>query len=360
MGADQQGTGRIARRAHLQAIDLCRGEDAAVVGGNASSREFRGDLGTDPRHIWIVADAYLDSLRRDRDLSPFTVRNYAQDLYDFCRFLEAREAGFADVTVQTYRAHIAELRDGGMSLRSTTRRGASLKSFFRYLCVRGVVAEDPLQDVTISRKPRKSSDILTLEGVEALLDQPDRGTATGLRDRALLEVLYGTGLRVGDIVALRTSMIDWQRSTVALMGRHGRPQKRRLSTRALAAVQAYVLRGRPALQGQGATDHLWLNRNGRSLSVRAVQLAVRRYGARARLPAKVTPEVLRRSFASHLFERGADVQTVQRMLGHAARRTTRAYTHAPVPRGSATRRAPVPAGPASADLDLQLAMPLVS
>ncbi len=310
--------------------------------------------------MWIIANAYLDSLRRDRDLSPFTVRNYGQDLYDFCHFLEARHAGFADVTVQMYRAHIAELRDGGMSLRSTTRRGASLKSFFRYLCSRGIVAEDPLHDVTISRKPLTSLDVLTLESVEVLLDQPDREMATGLRDRALMELLYCAGLRVGDIMALRTSMIDWERSTVALMGRHGRPQKRRLSSRALAALQEYVVRGRTPLQGNGASDHLWLNRNGRSLSVRAVQLAVGRYGASAGLHAKVTPEVLRRSFASHLLAAGADVQTVQRILGHTARRTTRAYTHAPLASSSGTRPVAASAVSSSADTGVQLVMPLVS
>ncbi len=274
-----------------------------------------------------LLDAYLDELRLLRNLSTHTLRNYRTDLSHFIRYLDERELSLAEVSRLTYRSYLAGLKQDGVAQGSLRRRASTIKSFFRHLFQQHILPTDPLRLASTPKTPRTLPRFLSVREVERLLEAPDLHTPGGLRDRAILEVLYGSGLRISELVGLTLRSVDWENAILRVRGKGDRERVALVGDHAYLAIEDYVRSGRPQLVSDGSPDALWLNRFGGALSARAVQLAVQRYAIAAGLPKLVHPHLLRHSFATHMLERGADIRVVQELLGHSNVATTQIYTH---------------------------------
>ena len=275
----------------------------------------------------VLLDAYLEELRLQRNLSPHTLRNYRTDLSHFIRYLEERELSLAEVSRLTYRSYLDGLKQEGVAQGSLRRRASTIKSFFRHLFHARVLPTDPLRLASTPKTPRTLPRFLSVSEVESLIAAPDASRPGGLRDRAILEVLYGSGLRISELVTLTLGSVDWENAILRVRGKGDKERAALVGDLAYSAIEDYVRRGRPELASDRSGEALWLNRFGGALSARAVQLAVRRYAVAAGLPKAVHPHLLRHSFATHMLERGADIRVVQELLGHSNVATTQIYTH---------------------------------
>ena len=272
-------------------------------------------------------DRYLNELRDLRGLSPHTLRNYRSDLTHFLAWLKESGVAIDDLHRADYRAYLARLQANGAAESSVRRRAATIKSFTRWLRQRGRLESDPLRLAAVPRATRYLPKQLPQDQVDALLNAPDVDTPFGLRDRAILEILYGCGVRISELVGMKVS--DYDRAAMQFIVR-GKGDKQRavlLGEPAERRLRAYLQDGRTELASDGSDHWLWLNRFGRPLSARAVQIAVRRYAKAVGIPKSVHPHLLRHSFATHMIEGGADLRIVQELLGHASVSTTQIYTH---------------------------------
>jgi site-specific recombinase XerD len=267
---------------------------------------------------------FLEYLRSGRGFSPHTLAAYRRDLADFRSWLEAREAGSSrveEIGEREIQEYLRQLTRRGLSARTVARRLASLKSFRRYLRRRGVHGVDPGPGVSAPRIPRRLPRFLTEEEMTRLLEESGWEEAPrGLRDRALIELLYSTGLRVSELVSLQGRDLDEANGMLTVRGKGGKDRRVPVGRPALGALAAY--RGRPLPRG----EPLFPGRNG-ALSVRTVQRVVASHLARVARRAKLSPHVLRHSFATHLLDRGAELRAVQELLGHATLASTQVYTH---------------------------------
>jgi integrase/recombinase XerD len=204
---------------------------------------------------------------------------------------------------------------------------ASIRGFFRYLVREGRIAASPAEDLRAAQPWPALPRYLSPDEVDRLIEQPDTTTPRGLRDRALLEVLYATGLRVSELVGLRAADVNLSAGYLTCMGKGGKQRLVPLGDRAIACVRTYQRDGRPALAVSAASIRLFLNARGGPLSRVGFWMVLKGYARQAGLREDVSPHVLRHSFATHLLERGADLRAIQMMLGHADLSTTQIYTH---------------------------------
>jgi integrase/recombinase XerD len=214
--------------------------------------------------------------------------------------------------------------------KTVARHLVTMRNFFRYAQVNELIAEDPTAHLESPKIRRSLPGYLRLEEVEKLLEQPDPKTALGLRDRAMLEVLYSTGLRVSELTSLRVTDLDTKVGCVRCIGKGDKERIVPVGRKALAIVERYLRDGRPELLKAGRSSagaHLFVNRRGGRISRVGVWKILSAYGRRAGLRQALTPHMLRHSFATHLLERGADLRSVQLMLGHSDISTTQIYTH---------------------------------
>lgn len=284
-------------------------------------------------------DEFLAYCLSARGGSRHTVTAYGHDLCQFAEFARGRGAtGPAGVDRSLVRAFLGWMAAAGYSRATVLRKLSALRSFFRFLSWRGVVAENPVRDLLSPRRERRLPSYLGEAEVARLLSLPDPTTPLGLRDRALLEVLYGCGLRVSELVGLDVGDVDYSDGFVLV--RRGKGKKQRyvpVGSCAIGALDDYLRRGRPVLARGGSPPALFLNGRGGRLSDRSVRRILRRYllrmadgggsGAGEGGAPHASPHTLRHSFATHLLQRGADLRSVQEMLGHASVRTTQIYTH---------------------------------
>ena len=279
------------------------------------------------QHHQDALDAYLSLLENGRGLSQHTIRNYRSDIAHFLHWLEQSDRNLADLSRADYRQYLADLQHDSIAEASVRRRASTIRSFTRHLKRTNLLDRDPL---VLAATPKATSylpTVLSKDNVQALLSAPDIATPAGLRDRAILEVCYGAGLRISELVGIRTTNYDADHNAFRV---HGKGDKERVALLGKIArhwLQRYLRDGRPLLISAKSKDWLWLNRFGGPLSARAVQLSVRRYAQRAGLPEDVHPHLLRHSFATHMLDGGADVRVVQELLGHASVSTTQIYTH---------------------------------
>jgi len=273
--------------------------------------------------------AFLDHAQNARGMSAHTLRAYGADLAQFAGFLEERGADLATVDLGTLRAFLAALSSRNYAKSTLARKQASLRSFLRWAHRTGSLSRDPSRGLRSPRQDRRLPRFLREEEVQALLEAPDN-SPTGLRDRALLELLYASGLRGGEARALRVDDLDLEAGEVRV--REGKGRKERIAligSHAREAIAVYLRSGRPVLarSAQTASPALLLNKSGGPLSDRGIRRTLERYAAAAGGRVKVTPHVLRHSFATHLLAHGADLRSVQELLGHAHVSTTEIYTH---------------------------------
>jgi site-specific recombinase XerD len=215
--------------------------------------------------------------------------------------------------------------EAGVARGSVVRRVSTARSFYRWLRLAGVTADDPLANVGLPKKPRRLPRALALEDVGALIEAADGRKPAGLRDRALLEVMYGAGVRVSEAAGLDVSNLDLDRMAMVVRGKGNKERLVVMGMPARAAVERYLrVRGKLAA---GATPALFLNRSGGRLSQRRIQLIVRKYALKAGIDERVHPHLLRHTFATHLLDGGAELRVVQELMGHASPNTTQIYLH---------------------------------
>ena len=275
-----------------------------------------------------LLERFLIYLRAGRNASPYTVKNYGNDIGQFLDYCRAKGVGSIEqIDRSLLRAYLAELDAAGYVKASIARRMAELRSFGDFLVREDVLERNPFHTVGAPRIPKRLPQYLTTAELEVLLSVPDTSTPRGLRDRAIIEVLYAAGLRVSELVGLNVRDVDLAQAQVRVVGKGGKERIGLLGRPAVRAVSAYLNGGRPELLGQRPTGALWLNHRGGRLTVRGVALVLDKAGRQAGIRTPVTPHVLRHTFATHLLDGGADLRVVQELLGHANLVTTQIYTH---------------------------------
>ena len=275
-----------------------------------------------PNAVWV--EAYLDELRGVRRLSPNTVESYHRDLTGLCRFAAPRDV--VALSRSDLEAFVRQLMESGLSPRSVARAVACVRGFFRFLTREGHLRQNPADEVRAPRAWPSLPKFLSGDQVDELLVQPDTSTATGLRDRALLELLYATGMRVSELVSVRPTDLNLKAGYLTCMGKGSKERLVPIGRPAVEWIRRYTRVARPAL---AAPDSPWLfvNARGGHLSRVGFWKILKKYGKQAGLPYDLSPHVLRHSFATHLLERGADLRSIQTLLGHADLSTTQIYTH---------------------------------
>ena len=269
---------------------------------------------------------YLDRLAVERGLSPRSVEAYGRDLAEFGRWLESRGIPVAKVGRAEIVRHLQARRAAGLSARSAARLISALRGFFGFAVAERIVAEDPTEHVSNPKTWAALPRALGPAEVEALLSAPDDAEPLGLRDRAMLETLYATGLRVSELVRLETGRVDLEGGTILVSGKGNKERLVPLGRAARKWIARYVAEARPALDAK-RSPHLFLNRRGAAMTRQRFWQLIEGYARKAGIRARISPHVVRHSFATHLLEHGADLRSVQMMLGHADISTTQIYTH---------------------------------
>jgi integrase/recombinase XerD len=270
-------------------------------------------------------DAFLDALWMERGLSRNTLDAYRNDLVQFNNWLARTSRALPDVESTDILAYLAAMR--AYSLRSTARRLSTLRRFFQYLVRERRIDHNPAAGVDPPRPGRTLPKTLSEKDVEALLSAPDTATPTGLRDRAMLELLYATGLRVSELVGLQMEQLNLSHGVVRVIGKGNKERLVPLGEEAAIWLDRYIRDARPQLFRGPPGSTLFPGRSGRPLTRQAFWHALRRHALRAGIPGRISPHVLRHAFATHLLNHGADLRVVQLLLGHADISTTQIYTH---------------------------------
>jgi integrase/recombinase XerD len=273
-------------------------------------------------------DLFVAYLHAERGLAMRTVDAYGRDLAEYLAGLEAEGVRTPDaVTTAQVRQHLDALAARGLAARSRARHLAALRMFHRFLVAERHAGIDPTVNLETPRMARRLPVVLTLDEVEALLDAPRGETPTPLRDRAMLSLLYATGLRVSELVALPVEAVRMDAGFLVARGKGSKERVVPVGGRALDALRSYLAHGRPPLLGKRTARALFVTPRGKGFTRQGFWKLIGRYARGAGIRKRVSPHKLRHSFATHLVERGADLRSVQAMLGHADLATTQIYTH---------------------------------
>jgi integrase/recombinase XerD len=272
---------------------------------------------------------FCAALQTERGASPHTLDAYRRDLAGFAAFLGRRRRSVATARVGDLSDYLEDLRRHGLGARSAARHLSAVRSFYRFLLTSGEIRRDPTEHLESPHPPRRLPRTLSIEDAGALVESPDLSAPEGLRDRAMLELLYASGLRASECLTLRFEDLNITAGYVAATGKGSRQRLVPVGAQALRWVERYVSTSRPGFVRRSDPGTLFLNRYGCPLSRQSLWSVIKRAARRAGLRSAVSPHTLRHSFASHLLERGADLRSVQAMLGHADIATTQIYTHLP-------------------------------
>ncbi len=272
-------------------------------------------------------DAYLDHLRVERRLAQLTIESYSRDLVALARFAHSAGVPIEALTRQDLEAFVRGLMASGLSPRSTARAVACVRGLYRFLVLDRRLESSPADDVRAPRAWPALPRCLSLDEVDRLIAAPDVSTPRGLRDRAMIELLYATGLRVSELVGLRAADLNLEAGHLTCTGKGAKQRLVPMGDQAVAWVRRYLRDARPALLKRKTSTRLFVNARGGGLSRVGFWKLLRAHGVRAGLPRGLSPHVLRHSFATHLLDRGADLRAIQMMLGHADLSTTQIYTH---------------------------------
>jgi len=273
-------------------------------------------------------EAYLDELRTGRRLSPHTLDAYARDLADYAGFARRhRLAGWGEASATFVDGYFAGLLKRGLASSTVARRRSALRGFHAHLARGGGAAADPVAQLPPARTERRLPHALPIADIERLLSQPRGEHSLALRDRAMLELAYASGLRVSELCALERRSLDLRHRTVSVIGKGSKERRVPFGRAAERGLRDWLERGRPALCARARHDALFANARGGRLSRAGFWLILRGHARAAGLATRVHPHALRHSFATHLLEGGADLRVVQELLGHASVKTTAIYTH---------------------------------
>jgi integrase/recombinase XerD len=269
---------------------------------------------------------YLEYLAVEKGLASNTIQSYARDLRSFLGFLKREKLAWTAAREEDLVRYVHAESRAGLSARSMARRISALRSFFRFLVLSGFLKKNPASQLTSPSTWLSLPKVLTVKEVEALLGATDEAKPQGLRDRAMLEVLYGSGLRVSELASIKPPDLNLDDGFLVCRGKGGKERIVPVGRPACGFVARYLREVRPRYE-TGPSPFLFLTRRGRGFTRQGLWKLLKGYAGKAGLSAKISPHILRHSFATHLLERGADLRSVQLMLGHSQITTTQIYTH---------------------------------
>jgi integrase/recombinase XerC len=274
---------------------------------------------------------YLRHLGLEKNASAHTVKSYREDLTQAVEYFRGQLSTAATpsrVTTRVVRSYLAWLHEQGYAKSTVARRMASVRSWFRFLCRQGALPSNPADGLRGPRQDKKLPHFMSEDDMTRLLETPEGVTPLGLRDRAILETLYSAGLRVSEVVGLELDDIDFDAGIIMVRGKGKKERLALVGGKAQTALKAWLNARDPLLEGRLArASAVFLNKNGTRLTTRSVGRMLEKYLAQAGLDPRSSPHTLRHSFATHLLDRGADIRSVQELLGHASLGTTQIYTH---------------------------------
>ena len=271
---------------------------------------------------------FIYFLSVEKGLSSNTLESYQRDLRKFFLFLEDKKINEIEhISRNIITSFLSEQREKGMATTTITRNLASIRSFYQFLQKEQIITENPSLELETLKAEKKLPLVLSFREVELLLEQPDISKTMGLRDKAMLELLYATGIRVSELVSLTISDLNMKMGFVKCSGKGSKERMIPLGSVALYSIHEYLKSGRPKMAKQKEEKALFLNQQGTMLTRQGFWKILKKYALKAGIQADITPHTLRHSFATHLLENGADLRSVQEMLGHADIATTQIYTH---------------------------------
>jgi integrase/recombinase XerD len=270
---------------------------------------------------------FLNALRVEKGLSANTLLAYRRDVVKFAEFAAGRRLDLKDIQRGDIVDFLTTLYKRGLDSRSVARYLVTIRNFFRFSLIEGYIVDDPAATIESPKFRQSLPDFLSIEEVNQLLRQPDRASIVGVRDLAMIELLYSCGLRVSELCTLRVADVQMEQGCLRCIGKGDKERLVPVGREALKAVREYLRSSRPELLREAASPYLFLNQRGRRLDRIRFWKTLGEYGRKAGLRKVLTPHMLRHSFATHLLDRGADLRSVQMMLGHSDISTTQIYTH---------------------------------
>ncbi|ADG82402.1 tyrosine recombinase XerC [Thermincola ferriacetica] len=285
--------------------------------------------------MYNYVDDFMVYLQVEKNASEKTLQSYQTDLFQMVDFISA-EINITPENLQpdrvdhlVIRKFLAELQRRGLSRSTIARKLAAMRTFFRFLCREEVITRNPLIEVATPKVEKRLPQFLYQDDIRNLIEAPERNTPRGLRDRAILETLYASGIRVSELVNLDMTDIDLNTGYVRVMGKGAKERVVPLGQFAINALKAYLTHGRTRLacRSKEPSEAVFLNKAGQRISVRSIRDIVNKYVRKISIRQRVSPHIIRHSFATHLLDAGADLRTVQELLGHVKMSTTQIYTH---------------------------------
>ena len=269
---------------------------------------------------------YTDYLKIEKRQSQNTLAAYRRDVSRFAKYLPNKRLD--DAKISDVRSFLVFLRnEEGLAPSSVARCLSSLKSFYEYLSVENLISENPTETIASPRPWRKLPNVMSVEEVDVLIAAPDINTLAGIRDLAMLELIYATGLRVSELVSLKMSAVNLEVGYLRSLGKGSKERVVPIGDVAKTAIESYVNNARPLFQKKRRSGDLFLTRRGNAMTRQGFWKILKKYSIKAKIEGAVSPHALRHAFATHLLERGADLRSVQMMLGHSDISTTQIYTH---------------------------------
>ncbi len=271
---------------------------------------------------------YLAYLRVERGLADNTILSYERDLRKFVDFVKkSKIKDLKDIRRQEIITYLLKLQSENMAPASVSRNLAAIRSFFSYLSIENLLGDDPSSDLDSPKLSKKLPKVITIEEVETLLQQPDHNDKYGIRDRAMLELLYATGLRVSELISLDVNDVNFELGFLRCIGKGSKERIVPLGKIAIEYLTLYINNSRQKLVKNTEQKSLFVNLHGKRLTRQGFWKIIKKYAEQTGIQTEITPHTLRHSFATHLLENGADLRSVQEMLGHADISTTQIYTH---------------------------------
>ncbi len=274
-----------------------------------------------------LLNEFLNYLQVDRGLARNTVESYFYDLVQFAAYLERGSFTLKDASRSMVLDYLSFQREQGRSARTLSRYLAAIRSFYHYLLQERYIDADPTENLESPKLEKRLPRVLSIQEVDLLLSQPNVQTVIGLRDRAMLELLYATGMRVSELTGLNTEHLNLEMGFVRCLGKGFRERIIPIGMVAVRYTREYLLKSRARLRKNNWERGLFLNRHGKRLTRQGFWKILKGYALKAGIQREITPHILRHTFATHLLENGADLRVVQEMLGHADVTTTQIYTH---------------------------------
>lgn len=274
-------------------------------------------------------DEFLDYIKKQKQYSQNTVKNYNIDILEFKEYLDTEGFSYLDVDYDFIKGYLMKLYDRKLSRASVSRKLSSLRSFYKYLFNNDLIKTNPFKYVATPKKEKRLPKYLGVEEIEIIFNTPNTNTPLGQRDRLILEVLYGTGIRVGELVNIKLDDVDLYRKEIRILGKGNKERIDPFGEYCLDAINMFLNDGRKKLleKHHVSCDYLIINERGNKITTRGVEKIVDNIVKKAALKKHVSPHMLRHSFATHLLSEGCDIRTVQELLGHESLESTQIYTH---------------------------------